>query len=949
MAAGAKSGILRKLIWGGVVLLVAPLVALILFRSTILEYAGKLALDYYGFDDVILTVEAVTLDRVTIEEVLLSDQIILRDVAVHYTPLALLRGEIDKAEIDELFINVSNPNDGAIKQIASLVNEEGGKEEAAQTFQIPEISLKTGKVISKDEQRSLHMDFSGTVSTDQILKAEGLVKAEIKTASGPIILEDMVLSLHADIGGQSAVLELNGGTIRHAGPKPDWAPLMLAGQGELAAGAADIQIALRTAEGQPLMDLTGNYDTASAEGRVQLSLEAISFRRDGLQPVDLTRYAEGLPPIDATIKFAAIAEIVGSAITYDGNLVVEKMAVALTDGHLASGKLPVRFQGQYDLENNTQNARMTLQRSEVSGEFFDEMLIISDLFAELDIQNFTEKLDLNTLSGVISDTGSTPAFSPFHFLLAGGVSSSQDLSLQGKVGNRAENFQVDVSVAYGIETGAGKLFFRLPETKFGRDGVSLAGLSSHLKEVGNSLTGTVVGTGEITRDSAGNIAFSSLDAELRNGQWQDKMLVAEGLNFKVIGGQNEEDTLFEGSITGRTGNARLDAQNIAISDIKARFETSFENITLGKNGHFGLINMKVSPKKGALFKEDQIVIGDAVLKDERIDFTFALTSDFLGKYLRMDGRHSLSDEAGSAQVAVNPFSFSEDGLQLSDLIVFDTEMKVEGDVVAGGEISWSAKGMKSSADVSLNDLSIKTAGSSISGLMGQVHISELNPITVSSPQELKARSATTGILLEKPFLRFRVETKNGSPVLYLDLLTVGLVGGTAIIEDARVDTGAKVNRIEVQLTRLDLEEVMALSNVEELIATGRVSGKIPLVFGGARLLVEDGLLAAEGPGVLKMTSDAARQALGGGGEQAELLLDILENFRYSELSIEIAKTENGEDTVKLHAAGSNPDVENNRPVVLNINLTTSLDKIFNALLDGYLLSEKALRATVDGR
>lgn len=227
MAAGAKSGILRKLIWGGVVLLVAPLVALILFRSTILEYAGKLALDYYGFDDVILTVEAVTLDRVTIEEVLLSDQIILRDVAVHYTPLALLRGEIDKAEIDELFINVSNPNDGAIKQIASLVNEEGGKEEAAQTFQIPEISLKTGKVISKDEQRSLHMDFSGTVSTDQILKAEGLVKAEIKTASGPIILEDMVLSLHADIGGQSAVLELNGGTIRHAGPKPDWAPLML--------------------------------------------------------------------------------------------------------------------------------------------------------------------------------------------------------------------------------------------------------------------------------------------------------------------------------------------------------------------------------------------------------------------------------------------------------------------------------------------------------------------------------------------------------------------------------------------------------------------------------------------------------------------------------------------------------------------------------------------------
>lgn len=949
MAAGVKSGILRKLIWGGIFLLVAPLVALVLFRSTILDYAGKLALAYYGFDDVTLTVEAVTLDRVTIEEVSLSDQIILRDLAVHYTPLALLRGEIDKAEIGELIFNISNPNDGAIKQITSLVNKEGGNKEVGRTFQIPEITLRTGKVISKDEQRSLQMDFSGTVSADQILKAEGLVRAEVKTASGPIILEDMALSLRADLGGQSAVMDLNGGTIRHAGSKPDWAPLRLTGHGELAAGAADIQIAVKTVEGQPLMDLAGTYDSASAEGQVQLSLEALSFRRDGLQPADLTRYADGLPPIDATIKFAATADIAAAAITYQGDFVVEEMMMTVADGHFSSAMLPVRFQGQYDLKDNVQNARMTLQKSEVSGEFSDETLVISDLFAELDIKNFTEKLDLNTLSGVISDTGSTPGFAPFHFLLAGGVSSSQELSLQGEVSNRAENFQVEVSVAYGIETGEGKLSFLLPETKFGRDGVSLAGLSSHLKEIGDSLTGTVMGAGDITRDAAGNIVFSSLDAELRNGQWQDKTLVAEGLNLKVIGSQNEEDALFEGSITGRIGNVRLDAQNMAISGIKARFKTSLENLVPGENGHFGLVNMKVSPKKGALFKEEQIVTGDAVIKDERIDFTIAFASDFLGKYLRMDGHHSLLDGAGSAQVAVNPVSFSEDGLQPSDLIVFDTEMKVEGGVEPDGEISWSAKGLKSSADVSIDNISIKAAGGSISGLTGQVHISELTPLTVSSPQELTARSAITGIPLENPFLRFRVETKNGSPVLYIDRLTVGLVGGAAIIEEARVDTGAKVNRIEVQLTRLDLEEVMALSNVEELIATGRVSGKIPLVFGGARLLVEDGLLAAEGPGVLKMTSGAARQALGGGGEQAELLLDILENFRYSELSIEITKTESGEDTVKLHAAGSNPDVENNRPVVLNINLTTSLDKIFNALLDGYLLSEKALRATVDGR
>ncbi|MDF2366651.1 YdbH domain-containing protein [Sneathiella sp.] len=949
MAAGAKSGNLRKLIWGGFFLLVALLVSLILLRSTVLEYVGELALDYYGFDDVTLTVEVVTLDHVTIEELSLSDQIILRDVAVHYTPLSLLRGEIDKAEIDELLIDFSNPEDGAIRQIVSLVNEEGGGEDAVQTRQIPEISLKAGKAFSKNEKRSFHADFSGALSADQRLMVKAMVKAQVKTTSGPIILEDMTLSLRADLGMQSAALVLNGGIIRHAGPKPDWAPLMLTGQGELAAGVSTLQMAVKTTDGPSLMELTGNYDIASASGKVQLTLEALIFRRDGLQPVDLTRYAERFPAIDATVKFVATADIAGSAITYEGDFVVEEMAMAVADGHLVSDRLPVGFRGKYDLQDNAQNARVTLHKSEVSGEFSGKTLVVSDLFGELDVQNLTKKLDLKTLSGVMRDTGSIPDFFPFYFTLAGGMLSLQDLSLQGEVGNRAENFKVDVSAAYGIESGEGKLSFQIPNTQIGKDGASLAGLSSHLKEVGNSLTGTVAGAGEITRDAAGKLVFSSLEAELRDGRWQDKTLVAEGLNFKVIGGQKEEGALFEGDITGRAGNVRLDAQNMAISDIRAGFETSLENLSPGESGGFVISHLKVNPKEGALFKEAQTVTGDASLRGGQIVFSLALASDFLGKYLHLGGHHSLSGGAGAVQVTVNPLSFSEDGLQPSDLIAVDTEMKVEGSIVPIGEASWSAKGMKSSADISLDDLSIKAAGSSISGLTGKVHVSELNPITVSSPQELTARSATAGISLEKPFLRFRVETKNGSPVLYIDRLTVGLVGGAAIIEEALIDTGAKINRVEVQVTRLDLEEVMALSNVEELIATGRVSGKIPLVFGGARLLVEDGSLAADGPGVLKMTSDAARQALGGGGEQAELLLDILENFRYSELSIQITKTESGEDTVKLHAAGSNPDVENNRPVVLNINLTTSLDKIFNAILDGYLLSEKALRATVGDR
>ncbi|MBO0333868.1 YdbH domain-containing protein [Sneathiella sp. CAU 1612] len=949
MATSGKSGVRRKFLWSGGILLVALLFALFFLRTTALKYAGELVFGFYGFDEAVLTIDAVNVDQITIGELSLSDQIKLRDVDLYYKPFSVLRGEIDKVEIGTLFVDISNPEEGAIKRIISLANEGSGNSEAVQTRQLPAIHLKTGQVFATNGDSSFQAEFTAGFTANQILDAKGTVEGQVKTVSGPIELENMALSLRADIGVQSATFALSEGVIRHAGPEPYWAPLMLMGKGELAAGISSLEMSVRTMDGHPLMDLTGNYEVANATGRAQLQIEALPFRREGLQPADLTRYAERLPPFDGTLKFVTNAEIAGPAITYAGDLVIEDMAIEITDGHIASSRFPLKFQGQYHLEENTQDAQITLQKTEVSGEVDDLKLAASDLTAELKVQNIFEKIELQLLGGMIRDTGRSPDFLPFNFTLSGEMSSLQEMSLQGDVRSSAQNLKVDVSAQYQLESGQGKLTFQMPETKIGKGGVSLAGLSAHLKDIENSLSGNLSASGEITRDVEGNLMVSSLFAELLEGRWQDTAFAAEGIAFKVSGGQSEKKTLFKGVVTGGTKNVRLDTQNIAVSDVEASFETGITDLIPAKNGRIALSSLRLVPKDGALFKETQKVTGDARLRNDKIDFSLALTSDFLGKYLQLEGSHSLERSTGSARVLVNPLSFTEGGLQPADLIVIETEVTVKGKIVPAGDVSWSGKGIKSSADVRLEDISVKAAGGNISDINGMVHIDELSPFTISSPQEIVARTASAGIPLENPVLRFRVLTRNGAPILYIERLTLGLVGGSAIIEDALIDTGAEINRVEIQLTRLDLEQVMALSNVEELVATGHVSGKIPLVFGGTRLLVEDGLLAADGPGVLKMTSEAARQALGAGGEQAKLLLDVLENFRYSELSIQVTKTESGEDTVKLHAAGSNPDVENDRPVILNINLTTSLDKIFNAILSGYLLSEKALRATVDGR
>jgi len=206
-----------------------------------------------------------------------------------------------------------------------------------------------------------------------------------------------------------------------------------------------------------------------------------------------------------------------------------------------------------------------------------------------------------------------------------------------------------------------------------------------------------------------------------------------------------------------------------------------------------------------------------------------------------------------------------------------------------------------------------------------------------------------GVPLGKSEITFRLKQTEAAPMLLLDRVLIEMFQGAAEIKDDVIDLASEQNTLEMKLYRLSLKELMALGEFEDVNATGALSGVIPLNFNGETLFIDEAVLAAEEPGVLQITSEQARQALSSGGSQTKLLFDILENFKYSNLSLRINKPETGEDVITLHAEGGNPNVENNRPVILNVNLSTNFDKIFNTVLEGYRLSEKALRATVRNR
>ncbi|MEM6903842.1 MAG: YdbH domain-containing protein, partial [Pseudomonadota bacterium] len=97
-------------------------------------------------------------------------------------------------------------------------------------------------------------------------------------------------------------------------------------------------------------------------------------------------------------------------------------------------------------------------------------------------------------------------------------------------------------------------------------------------------------------------------------------------------------------------------------------------------------------------------------------------------------------------------------------------------------------------------------------------------------------------------------------------------------------------------------------------------------------------------GVLSYRSEAP---LGDGNEQAALAFNVLEDFRYDTLELELSGAFGGEQQAVLRLAGRNPDIYDGYPVNLNINLSGTLDAIARRSLDALAIPDRLVEKLQD--
>ncbi len=312
----------------------------------------------------------------------------------------------------------------------------------------------------------------------------------------------------------------------------------------------------------------------------------------------------------------------------------------------------------------------------------------------------------------------------------------------------------------------------------------------------------------------------------------------------------------------------------------------------------------------------------------------------------MEGRlkHSLNKEAGRLDFAVPRLEFGGRRDALEDIfpVTAGWFASARGTVSAKGHMLWDRDLRSGEMAVELDKLDIVTKDVRLSDLTGTVNFIELVPLAMPPRQRLRGTIAS-GELGPWPMqIEFQLLDNGKVDVQDLDIAIAGGVLRTRALIDP-----AEMSSVDgsIQAQSIDLEELLRLIGVEGLKGTGRITGTVPIRIRNGRVAVVDGRLQAEGPGVLRYSGTALQEQLSARKDTVGTVAQVLSNFHYKELSIELDKSADGPGTILLRMEGSNPRVLEGHPFSFNISIESDFNKLGRIAQGGLKAVTDVIRQT----
>ena len=511
----------------------------------------------------------------------------------------------------------------------------------------------------------------------------------------------------------------------------------------------------------------------------------------------------------------------------------------------------------------------------------------------------------SALSGVatiapLSAAGTRLALAPVRFSFANGASIATTALYDGTLGGgQVLGLLVPIAIRGGALVGD---CLTVGLSSYSIANLAITQLKTNVCLRGGQATAGPLNIAARLGDSPLSLAFKSARYGTGTGAF-----VADGLavrlgdakRFTTLDIAAIEGVYKNGVANGRFSGAGGQIGNVPLLLSEIGGDWAFAKQILTLKGGLRVADAAKAPRYLPLVSNDVALR----LADNKIIATGTLTEPFTKTAIsNVTITHDLTRSTGKAILDVSNLTFGN-ALQPERLtsITLGVIANVQGSLTGRGEINWTENGVTSTGGFRTDNLDFAAAFGPVTGLKGEIALSDLLGLTTPAGQSVTVGSINPGIAVIDGTIRYRL-----LPDLKLEIEggRWPFAGGELILVPSILDLNqAAERRLTFRVQGLDAALFVQQMAFDNIAVTGKFDGLLPMVFDQNGGRIEGGVLTVrESGGTLSYIGDVTNADL---GRFSKLAFDALKSIRYKKLTLELNGALDGEMVTVVRFNGVN--------------------------------------------
>jgi len=382
-------------------------------------------------------------------------------------------------------------------------------------------------------------------------------------------------------------------------------------------------------------------------------------------------------------------------------------------------------------------------------------------------------------------------------------------------------------------------------------------------------------------------------------------------------------------------DARIEAMSLS-DDVSVSIPLFFENLLASElDGELALKTGVYAPSSQVSFGASRIALpgvkGDVSTQGSNL--AADLTTVGLHQNGTIKARHDLDTRTGHMNVGEGAISFS--AKSLSSRV---SPWPGDRDLVSGVlSFELGANWAPKNSDLEF-DGKASLGAASLAGFYGDTAFTGLSTRLkagyrsgfgfAAEPSTITVALLETGLPVENLTAEYSLDPNALS--VDVENLRMTAFGGIIRADPFSFRTDTASNTLTLKAESIDLRELLSLQEFEAIDVSGSISAVLPVTIEGDTVTIVNGTLSGEPSGgvirylpvSLPDESDVSSIAFA---------TRVLSNFEFETLSSDVNLTKDGDLNLQLHLTGRNPDLDEKRPVVLNLGVENNIPQMLRSL------------------